>query len=108
MCQVYDYRKSTACITQTLYYNFIDQPKIKQNYVDFKYLGSDNDTKQFLQKIDQLPTFISWTDCAFKNEAFRAVLDYIIFDAKKPTPIKKQTEKEDVRADGRSNTYLYF
>ena len=40
MCKKYDYQKCTDCITQSLYYNFIKQPIVKQ--FDHTHLAKSN------------------------------------------------------------------
>lgn len=78
MCDKYNWRKSRACIDNTLYYNFIDYPPIAQ--FDHIHFGRKN-AKNMIDnlKVDELPRHLSWTDSAFIDKRFRKILDKICF-----------------------------
>lgn len=79
MCDKYNWRKSRACIDNTLYYNFIDYPPIAQ--FDHIHFGRKN-AKNMIDnlKVDELPRHLSWTDPAFVDKRFRKILDKICFE----------------------------
>lgn len=79
MCEKYNWRKSRACIDNTLYYNFIDYPPIQQ--FDHLHLskGKAKDILRTLE-IEDIPRHLSWTDNAFTEKKFRDILDKIIFE----------------------------
>lgn len=79
MCNKYNWRKSRACIDNTLYYNFIDYPPIDQ--FDHLHL-SRREAQKIIPtlRIKDLPRHLSWTDSAFVEKRFRTILDQIIFE----------------------------
>lgn len=79
MCDKYNWRKSRACIDNTLYYNFIEYPPIAQ----FDHIHFDRrNAKKMIDnlKVDELPRHLSWTDAAFIDKRFRKILDKICFN----------------------------
>ena len=99
MCKKYDYQKCTDCITQSLYYNFIKQPIVKQ--FDHTHLAKSNKILSFINT----PTndrHLSWTDNAFKNTQFRDILNKIVgFDKENnsptPQPVIPKNSKSKLR-----------
>lgn len=99
MCKKYDYQKCTDCITQSLYYNFIKQPIVKQ--FDHTHLAKSNKILSFINT----PTndrHLSWTDNAFKNKQFRDILNKIVgFDKENnsptPQPVIPKNSKSKLR-----------
>lgn len=99
MCKKYDYQKRTDCITQSLYYNFIQQPIVKQ--FDHTHLTKSNKILSFINT----PTndrHLSWTDNAFKNKQFRDILNKIVgFDKENnsptPQPVIPKNSKSKLR-----------
>lgn len=79
MCNKYNWRKSRACIDNTLYYNFIDYPPVTQ--FDHIHLQRKR-AKEMIDSLDinNLPRHLSWTDSAFIDKRFRNILDKIIFE----------------------------
>lgn len=79
MCSKYNWRKSRACICNTLYYNFIDYPPVAQ--FDHIHLQR-NRAKEMIDSLDinNLPRHLSWTDSAFVEKKFRNILYKIIFE----------------------------
>lgn len=79
MCNKYNWRKSRACIDNTLYYNFIDYPPVAQ--FDHIHLQRKR-AKEMIDSLDinNLPRHLSWTDSAFIDKRFRNILDKIIFE----------------------------
>lgn len=80
MCSKYNWRKSRACIDNTMYYNFIEEPPVAQ--FDHLHLARGNAKKIIDQglKVENLPRHLSWTDAAFTDRRFRKLLDKIIFE----------------------------
>lgn len=79
MCNTYNWTESVACIDNTLYYNFIEQPIVEQ----FDHLHIQrNNAKNVVEnlKIEELPRFLSWTDPAFAEQKFRDLLNKICFE----------------------------
>lgn len=78
MCAKYNWRKSRACIDNTLYYNYIGQEPVPQ--FDHLHLQR-NRAKEMIDNLDtdNLPRHLSWTDAAFIDKRFRDLLDKIIF-----------------------------
>ena len=101
MCDKYDYEHKTDCITQSLYYNFIEQDVVRS--FDTHYIGNSNedvikwinDNENLLKNI---PRHLAWTDAAFSEKRFRDILDKIvginenISDSIKPTVDRKLTD----------------
>lgn len=79
MCKKFDYKHNIGCVSQTLYYNYIHQP-IVRNF-DHIYVGHKNIGKvyQIIYTLDinNLPTHLSWTDTAFGCERFREILGIV-------------------------------
>ena len=81
MCETYDYKNQTDCITQSLYYNFINQKVV--NLFDHHYMG--NTKKKVIKWLDLNPIgsknisrHLAWTDTAFSEKRFRDMLDNIV------------------------------
>ena len=79
MCNKYNWRKSRACIDNTLYYNFIDYPPVPQ--FDHLHL-SRGCAKKIVEdlKLEDIPRHLSWTDAAFIDTRFRRILNKICFE----------------------------
>ena len=99
MCKKYVYKKCKNCSTQSLYYNFIKQPIVKQ--FDHTHLAKSNKILSFINT----PTndrHLSWTDNAFKNKQFRDILNKIVgFDKENnsptPQPVIPKNSKSKLR-----------
>jgi len=79
MCERFDWKKSIACIDNSLYYNFIGQPVVEQ--YDHLHINNRNaSTVIATMDIGKLPTHLTWTDIAFKSEKFRDILNRICYD----------------------------
>ena len=76
MCKKYNYQKDISCITQSLYYNFINETPIKG--FDHLHLGNKNSKKINCLNISRLPRHLSWTDVAFSEKQFRDILDIVV------------------------------
>lgn len=78
MCDKYNWRKSIACIDNTLYYNFIEQPPVRP--FDHIHLWRGK-AKEMVAELDQenLPRFLTWTDPAFCEKRFRDILEKTVF-----------------------------
>ena len=76
MCKKYDYKHNISCISQSLYYNFIHQP-IVRNF-EHIYVGNKKISKVFelidSLDMDNLPLHLSWADDAFEQSKFRKIL----------------------------------
>ena len=77
MCKTYDYQNDISCITQSLYYNFIEETPTK--LFDHLYLGMKR-AKSDVRKltINKLPRHLAWTDAAFEEKKFRDILDIVV------------------------------
>ena len=79
MCDKYDYEHKTDCITQSLYYNFIEQEVV--NGFDHHYMGNSKEAViKWINKntIENIPRHLAWTDIAFEEKKFRDMLDVIV------------------------------
>jgi hypothetical protein len=76
MCKKYNYQKDISCITQSLYYNFINETPIRG--FDHLHLGNKNSKKINCLTISRLPRHLSWTDDAFSEKQFRDILDIVV------------------------------
>ena len=77
MCEKYNYQKDINCITQSLYYNFINETPIR----GFDHLHIGNKNSKYIVNyltINRLPRHLSWTDVAFSEKRFRDILDVIV------------------------------
>lgn len=77
MCDKYDYKNKTNCITQSLYYNFIEQEVVRK--FDHIHIQNSN-AKKCVDRISlkDIPRHLSWTDNAFSEKKFRDILDNIV------------------------------
>lgn len=87
MCKTYNYEHSTACISQSLYYNFINQP-IVRGY-DHTHLLNGR-AKRMIKSLDlsNLNRHLSWADDAFAESDFRDILDIVVGFKPRKTDIK--------------------
>lgn len=78
MCDKFNWRKSIACIDNTLYFNFIEQPPVRP--FDLIHL-SRGKAKEMVQSLDpdNLPRFLTWTDPAYVEKSFRDILEKTVF-----------------------------
>ena len=76
MCEKYNYQKDISCITQSLYYNFINETPIRG--FDHLHLENKKSKKINCLTISGLPRHLSWTDVAFSEKIFRDLLDKIV------------------------------
>lgn len=78
MCKKYDYEHNIACITQSLYYNYINQP-IVRNFDHTHLLNNDKSVK-FVDTLtlSNVGRHLSWTDKPFEQKRFRDLLDVIV------------------------------
>ena len=76
MCKIYNYKEDTNCITQSLYYNFIEQEIV----LGFDHLHICGNAKGKVNKLtlENVPRHLSWTDGAFSEKRFRDILDKIV------------------------------
>jgi hypothetical protein len=78
MCNKYDYQHNIACITQSLYYNYINQPIIRNfDHIHLLNNGKGTQTAEILD-FNNLKRHLSWTDKPYENERFRNLLDMIV------------------------------
>lgn len=77
MCNKYDYKNDIGCISQSLYYNFINQKPVKG--FDHTHISNSN-TNLKISKLnnDKLDRHLSWSDSAFSMSSFRDLLDRIV------------------------------
>lgn len=75
MCRKYDYQNNTNCISQSLYYNYVNQEQVFS--YDHEHMNGKHN-KENLIKPENAPRHISWTDEAFSSKRFRDFLDYIV------------------------------
>lgn len=77
MCEKYDYKKDIRCITQSLYYNFIDETPTR--LFDHLYLGMKKAKSEVSRlSVGRLPRHLAWTDAAFEEKRFRDILDVVV------------------------------
>ena len=77
MCETYDYQNDISCITQSLYYNFIEE--IPTRLFDHLYLGMKKAKVEVCRlTINGLPRHLAWTDAAFEEKKFRDILDMVV------------------------------
>ena len=77
MCEKYNYKKDINCITQSLYYNFVNETPIRG--FDHLHLGNKKSKNKINSlTINELPRHLSWTDSAFSEKRFRYILDVIV------------------------------
>ena len=77
MCEKYNYKKDINCITQSLYYNFVNETPIRG--FDHLHLGNKKSKNKINSlTINELPRHLSWTDSAFSEKRFRDILDVIV------------------------------
>lgn len=77
MCKKYNYQKDISCITQSLYYNFINETPIRG--FDHLHLGNKNSKYRVNSlTINELPRHLSWTDSVFSEKRFRDILDNVV------------------------------
>ena len=81
MCETYNYKNRIDCISQSLYYNFIEQ-KVLEPF-DHHYMG--NTKKGVIRWLNlnpigtkNIPRHLAWTDTAFSEKRFRDMLDSIV------------------------------
>ena len=106
MCKEYDYEHNISCITQSLYYNYINQPIVKN--FDHIYLSNNDLGIRNMRRLDlnNLSRHLSWTDKPFGENEFRNLLDKIVgFDEEISAPseidtIKSKIEQIKSRNDG--------
>ena len=106
MCKEYDYEHNISCITQSLYYNYINQPIVKN--FDHIYLSNNDLGIRNMKRLDlnNLSRHLSWTDKPFGENEFRNLLDKIVgFDEEISAPseidtIKSKIEQIKSRNDG--------
>lgn len=78
MCNKYNWRKSRACICNTLYYNYIEQKQVESfDHIHLSRSQAQNILKTL--EIKDIPTHLSWTDVAFSQKKFRDMLETICF-----------------------------
>lgn len=76
MCEKYDYKNDICCITQSLYYNYIEQDIVRK----FDNLHISDSKARIVNtiNIDDIPRHLSWADEAFSKKRFRDILDNIV------------------------------
>ena len=77
MCEKYNYQKNISCITQSLYYNFINETPIRG--FDHLHIENSKAKKRVCSiNIKNIPRHLSWADAAFSEKRFRDILDVIV------------------------------
>ena len=77
MCKKYNYQNDVSCITQSLYYNFINEIPIR----GFDHLHLESSKAKIKVKyltVSGLPRHLSWSDAAFEEKRFRDILDDVV------------------------------
>lgn len=93
MCEKYDYKHSVACISQSLYYNFINEKYVKE-FDHIHLLNNDTGVvKAKLLNINTVKRHLSWTDKPFEQKEFRDLLDQIV--GFKPVVKKEEQKKKE-------------
>ena len=94
MCKKYNYQEDIYCISQSLYYNFINETPTR--LFDHMYLGM-NKAKSEVNRlsINKIPRHLAWTDAAFEEKKFRDILD-IIVGFKENTTLVKTNKSSDI------------
>lgn len=92
MCKKYDYAHSNACISQSLYYNFVNQPIVK----NYDHIHIDNKALPIIKDLNKsnVKRHLSWVDKAFEDIRFRNLLDEIVgFKPPKDIPVNPPRPK---------------
>lgn len=77
MCKKYNYQNDVSCITQSLYYNFINEIPIRGfDHLHLESHKAKNKVKYLT--VSGLPRHLSWTDTAFEEKRFRDILDDVV------------------------------
>ena len=76
MCEKYDYINSNSCISQSLYYNFVEQPIVR----NYDHIHIDNNALSMIKSLNRttVKRHLSWVDKAFEDVRFRNLLDEIV------------------------------
>ena len=94
MCKKYDYEHKISCITQSLYYNYINQPIV--NNFDHIHLLNNNKSVKLIDTLtlSNVERHLSWTDKPFEQKRFRDLLDVIVgFKPAEDIPDVKEVKK---------------
>ena len=77
MCKKYNYQEDISCISQSLYYNFINEtPTRRFDHLHIDSVNTKNKVSSL--KLSSMPRHLSWVDEAFKEKRFRDMLDVIV------------------------------
>ena len=77
MCKKYNYQEDISCISQSLYYNFINEtPTRRFDHLHIDSVNTKNKVSSL--KLSSMPRHLSWVDEAFKEKRFRDMLDAIV------------------------------
>lgn len=98
MCKEYDYEHNIACITLSLYYNYINQPIVK-NFDHIHLINNDTGIRNMRRlDLNNLTRHLSWTDKPFGENEFRNLLDKIVgFDEEISAPSEIDTIKNKIQ-----------
>jgi hypothetical protein len=99
MCKKYDYKHNIACITQSLYYNYINQP-IVNNFDHIHLLNSSRGIREVeTLNLKTVKRHLSWTDKPFEKKEFRDLLDMIVgFKPPKDIPVVSSNKSKTVNS----------
>lgn len=89
MCKKYDYQHSIACISQSLYFNYVNQ-NVVRNF-DHTHLGKTSDVHHVINA-KNIQRHLSWTDGPFAKSEFRDFLDKIVGFNKENSGVNKPSE----------------
>ena len=77
MCKKYNIEKDRGVITQSLYYNFVGEPRTLK--YDHTYLSWTCTSRDIVNAIKCNTRHLAWTDTAFKDKKFRDYLEKLLF-----------------------------
>ena len=95
MCNKYDYAHNIGCISQSLYYNYVNQKPVRN--FDHTHL-LDGNAYRVLSKLNvsNVCRHLSWADRAFSRPEFRHLLNTIVGFPEGNKPVVKPKPKKEI------------